>query len=317
MPHGKEMPMQIYEYPKENRIGKKCVLALGFFDGVHIAHRDLIKTARAIADERGVELGILTFGGGIKAKTERIYDSGEGLEIFESLGADFTVIYDFSAIKDMSAEEFVKKILIDELHCEVAVAGYNFRFGKGAAGDAAALTALMREGGAEAAIREEITDEGLPVSSTRIRDLLARGEMREAARLLGLPYYIKGRVEKGRGDGRALGFPTVNMALCAGGVPLRRGVYRSVTSIDGMLHASLTNVGTCPTFPKREAHAETYILDFSGDLYGKDVRVYLIDFMREEIAFSSPDELKMQINVDKNRVITENGDEKWQELGLK
>ena len=309
--------MQIYEYPKENRIGKKCVLALGFFDGVHIAHRDLIKTARAIADERGIELGILTFGGGIKAKTERIYSDAQKAEIFESLGADFTVIYDFSTIKDMSAEEFVKKILIEELCCSVAVAGYNFRFGKGALGDAEALARLMRECGSEAVIREEITDEGLPVSSTRIRDLLARGEMREAARLLGLPYYIKGRVEKGRGDGRALGFPTVNMALCSGGVPLRRGVYRSVTSIDGALHEGLTNVGTCPTFPEREAHAETYILDFSGDLYGKDVRVYLIDFMREEIAFSSPDELKMQINVDKNRVITENGDEKWQELGLK
>ena len=227
------------------------------------------------------------------------------------------MIYDFAAIKDMTAEEFVKKILIDELNCEVAVAGYNFRFGKGALGDAEALARLMHACGGEAVIREEITDAGLPVSSTRIRDLLARGDMREAARLLGLPYYIKGRVEKGRGNGRTLGFPTVNMALSPGGVPLRRGVYRSVTRIDGVLHASLTNVGTCPTFPERETHAETYILDFSGDLYGKDVRVYLIDFMREEIAFSSPDELKMQINIDKNRVITENGDEKWQELGLK
>ena len=309
--------MQIYEYPLENRTGEKCVLALGFFDGVHIAHRDLIQAAREIADERSLRLGVLTFGGEIKSGAKRIYESDEKTEIFESLGADFTVIYDFSCIKDMTAEEFVKKILVDELHCEVAVAGYNFRFGKGALGDAEALVRLMREWGGEAIIREEITDGSLPVSSTRIRDLLAKGEMREAARLLGLPYYIKGRVEHGNSTGRTLGFPTVNMAMYADRVPLRHGVYGSVTRIDGVLHASLTNIGTCPTFSEREAHAETYILDFSGDLYGKDIRVYLIDFMREEIAFSSPKELQMQINIDKNRVIKENGDIKWQELGLK
>ena len=309
--------MQIYRYPDEKRIKTGCVLALGFFDGVHIAHRDLIYAAKDEAARLGAEFGVFTFDGDIKSAAKKIYANGEREEILDSLGADFTVIYDFAAIKDMTAEEFVKKILVKEMGCTVAVAGYNFRFGKGALGDAEALVRLMSECGGEAVIREEITDEGLPVSSTRIRDLLARGEMREAARLLGLPYYIKGRVEKGRGDGRTLGFPTVNMALSKDSVPLRRGVYRSVTSIDGVLHASLTNVGTCPTFSERGAHAETYILDFSGDLYGKDVRVYLIDFMREEIAFSSPDELKMQINIDKNRVITENGDEKWQELGLK
>lgn len=308
--------MQIYEYPKENRTGKDCVLALGFFDGVHIAHRDLIKAARALADERRVELGILTFGGEIKSGTRRIYSDAQKAEIFEALGADFTVIYDFSAIKDMSTEEFVRKILIDELCCSVAVAGYNFRFGKGASGDAAALTALMREGGGEAHIREKITaPDGEAVSSTRIRDLLALGEVKLASELLGLPYYIKGRVEKGRGEGRTLGFPTLNMPV--GEAVLKRGVYRSATAVGERIYPSLTNIGTCPTFLARPSHAETYLIDFSGDLYGEDIRVYLLDFLREEIAFSSPNELKMQINIDKNRVISENGDEKWQELGLK
>ena len=309
--------MKIYEYPSENRIDGECVLALGFFDGVHIAHRDLILTAKQAADERSLPLGIFTFGGNIKSGVERIYTDNEKARIFESLGADFAVFANFAAIKDSSPEDFVNEILVSALGCRIAVAGFNFRFGKGAAGNAATLTELMAKRGGIAIIKNEITSDGKTVSSTRIRDLLISGRMREANSLLGAPYYIIGRVEHGNKTGRTLGFPTVNLPIAKGKIALRKGVYRSAIPIGNRIYSGVTNIGTCPTFDVREVHSETYILDFDGDIYGEEICVYLLDFMRDEIAFSTPNDLKMQINIDKNRAIKENGDITWQELGLK
>ena len=310
--------MVIYEYPKERRIKEKCVLALGFFDGVHIAHRDLILTAKEVAEKKGLPLGIFTFGGEIKAEAQRIYSDGERAEIFEALGASFTVIYDFSKIKDTSPEDFVKTILIEELDCVAAIAGFNFRFGKGAAGDAEMLSALMRKAGGEAVIREEITSrDGETISSTRIRELLVRGEMSSVQELLGAPYYIKGSVERGRGVGRTLGNPTVNIDFAKDKIIPRHGVYRAVALIGGKAYSAVTNVGVCPTFKERPAHSETHVLGLDGEIYGEKIKVLLLEFMRDEIAFSSPEELKMQINIDKNYAIKANGDIKWQEFGLK
>lgn len=312
--------MLIYEYPGENRISGECVLALGFFDGVHIAHRDLILTAKAVAKERGLSFGIFTFhsGGIIKNDAPRIYTDEEKGEIFESLGADFTVFADFSAIKDFSPEKFVNEILVCAINCRVAVAGFNFRFGKGASGNAKTLTVLMEGSGGETIIKNEITSEdGKTVSSTRIRELLKVGKMREVNSLLGTPYYIKGKVEHGNSTGRTLGFPTVNLPMLEEKAVMRLGVYRSAIPIGEKIYTGITNVGICPTFEARKVHSETYILDFDGDIYGENLCIYLMDFMRDEIAFSSPEALKMQINIDKNRAIKENGDITWQELGLK
>ena len=308
--------MQIYEYPGENIVNGECVLALGFFDGVHIAHRDLILTAKRTAEELGLPIGIFTFRGDIKNGVERIYTDSEKAVLFESLGVDFIVFADFAAIKDCSPEDFVDKILISALKCRVAVAGFNFRFGKGARGDAALLTELLKRDGSKAIIKKEVTsNDGKTVSSTRIRDLMVSGRMHEANALLGAPYYIIGRVEHGNSVGRTLGFPTVNLPIGDGKILPRSGVYRSAIPIGQKIYSGITNIGVCPTFEAREVHSETYILDFDGNIYGEEIRIFLIDFMRDEIAFSTPNELKMQINVDKNRAIEENGDLIWLATG--
>ncbi len=312
--------MVIYEYPfKEKQNIPECVMALGFFDGVHIAHRDLLKTAAEIVKERGLSLGVFTFGsdGRIKAESGRLYDDGEKAEIFEQLGADFTVYADFGAISDCSPEDFVKNILCRDLNCKVCVAGFNFRFGKGARADSARLCELMSEMGGEACICDEITAGGVTLSATLIRRLIAEGKIEEANRYLGAPYYIKGRVLHGRSDGRKIGFPTVNLSIDDGRVIPKFGVYRSAVVIDGRVYSGVSNVGVCPTFDGKEIRLETHIINFSGDLYGREMRVYLLGFLREERRFGSIDELKMQINIDKNTTIKENGDIKWQELGLK
>ena len=183
--------MVIYEYPKSEKLNiSECVLALGFFDGVHTAHRDLIREAARIAKERHLALGIFTFGSGgaIKANTDRLYDDGEKAEIFSQLGADFTVYADFNSISHFSAEEFVNRILVGDLNCKACVAGFNFRFGKGAVGNSATLSKLMEDNGGEAIICDEITADGATLSATMIRSLITSGRIEEANRHLGAPY---------------------------------------------------------------------------------------------------------------------------------
>ncbi|MBQ7387002.1 MAG: riboflavin biosynthesis protein RibF [Clostridia bacterium] len=311
--------MKSYFYPWENgeKHNVECVLALGFFDGVHAAHRELILSAKAAAKKLGLPLGIFTFrtGTAIKSAVRRLYGEDEKLELFESLGADFVISADFDKIKDISPEDFVKANLYSDIGCILCVAGFNFRFGRGAQGDADMLTRLMRECGGDALIKNELKIDGETVSATGIRALIEHGEIERANELLGAPYFLCGAVEHGRSVGTELGFPTVNMELGDDRVPLKRGVYRSAVMIDGKLYNALTNIGTCPTFDERREHAETYILDFSGDLYGRRLRVYLLGFLREEKRFESAGELAEQIKQDIKEAKNRNGETKWQVLG--
>ena len=312
--------MIVYEYPSNQKLNiPDCVLALGFFDGVHIAHRNLLLKARESAQEKGLAFGVFTFksDGGIKSNAGRLYDDAQKAEIFESLGADFTVYADFGAIANTSPEDFVNKMLCRDLSCKVCVAGFNFRFGKGASGDSTMLCSLMEGAGGECRICDEITADGTTLSATMIRNLISEGRIYEANNLLGALYYIKGRVLHGRRDGSKIGFPTANIKIEADRVVPRMGVYRSITTVDGEGYYSVSNVGTCPTFGENEIRLESHLLEYNGDLYGKEIRVYLIGFLRDEMRFDSVDELKMQIYIDKNRAIKENGDTKWQEHGLK
>lgn len=313
--------MTVYEYPKCISDGIKipsCALALGFFDGVHIAHRELMSVAKANAERLALPFGIFTFssGSGIKDSSPRLYADKERLSLFESLGADIVIMADFSQIRSLSPDSFVCDVLARDCGCRCCVAGFNFRFGKAAAGSASDLERLMRELGRSAVICDEMKRDGKTVSATLIRSYMAEGKIEEANALLGTPYFIKGRVAHGNHEGRRLGYPTVNMEIDCGRTLLRRGVYRSAVVVGDKIYSSLTNIGRCPTFDEREIHAETYILDFDGDLYGDEICVYLLGFLRDEARFSTPSELIEQINNDKKKAIKENGDLTWQELGL-
>jgi riboflavin kinase/FMN adenylyltransferase len=311
----------VYEYPFTEKPNiDRCVLALGFFDGVHVAHRDLLLKAKEAAMRRGLSFGIFTFesDGKIKAGARRLYDDEEKAEIFDSLGADFTVFADFSAISGCTPEDFVDRILIDDLCCRICVAGYNFRFGKGASAGAKELTEFMRRRDAEALICDEIkAKDGSPVSATVIRELIEEGKTEEANILLGAPYYIKGRVLHGRADGRKLGFPTANLEIGEGKIVPRLGVYRTAVDLDGRIISAVTNIGKCPTFMGESTRLEAHLIDFDGDLYGREIKVYILGFLRDEMRFDSLEELKAQIDIDKKATIKENGELTWQESGLK
>lgn len=310
--------MTVYEYRRGVKLPTDgCAVAIGFFDGVHLAHRELIREAVADARARGALAGVVTFASdsGVKPSALRIFSDEDRLSLFESLGADFAVVCRFSEIADMSGADFVTEALAGDIGALAVVAGYNFRFGKGASSDARDLEQYMAASGGRAIIKDACLYRGEPLSSSLIRTLLAEGDVGSAAEALGQPYFVSGSVSHGRGVGRGLGFPTVNLPEAPGRVKLKRGVYRCAVLVEGALYNAVTNVGVCPTYGGVDSHIEAHLLDFSGDLYGREVRIYFLGFLREERRFDSPEELKMQIKVDKNRTIEENGESLWQEIG--
>jgi riboflavin kinase/FMN adenylyltransferase len=300
--------VKIFKYPSDGTppLGR-CVTALGFFDGVHAAHRALIDYARSLADEAGLPLAVFTFPAecGVKGGTPRIYSTEARLSLFRDLGVEAVVIADFAMVADLSPEEFVREVLIGALDTQIAVAGFNYRFGKGAVGDAKMLENLMKRGGRVAKIHDELTKDGKTISATAVRRAIAEGDVLRARELLSVPYFIEGRIGHGNAVGRTLGYPTINMRLDDGYVMPRRGVYKTAVPIGEKLYTGLTNVGICPTFGEREMHAETYILDFEGDLYGERVRVYFMEFLRDEAVFESAEALARQIESDIKRVMEE------------
>ena len=307
------------DFAHDRHIKDRCVLALGFFDGVHMAHRKLIERAISIAEEKGLTPAVFTFPSEnerVKSSAKRIYSTEQKLSILESLGVKLCYVVDFGSVASLTPDGFIEKILIEKFGAEAVVCGYNFRFGKGASADAAYLKNALSALGRECEIIEEYTLDGNPLSSTYIRDLLSSADMRGAARALGMPYFIEGEVTRGDGRGRSLGIPTANLTLPNGRELLKRGVYASCVYLDGVRYPSITNVGACPTFGERETHSETLILQQVGNIYGKKIRVYLLDFIREEKLFDSKDELIMQINVDINHANAVYTETIWQEIGL-
>ncbi|MBR2930019.1 MAG: riboflavin biosynthesis protein RibF [Clostridia bacterium] len=277
-----------------------CVVALGFFDGVHLGHRALICDTVRLAKDRGCPSAVLTFPseGGIKSGISRIYPTDVKLSLIEGLGVDVCVLADFESVRDLSAEEFVGRVIVGSLGAEAALAGEDYRFGKGAGGDSDALVRLMRSYGKEAFIHrmESCTLDGKEtrISATLIRDYLTRGDVIAAARLLGAPYKIVSRVMHGEGLGRKLGFPTVNTELPDSSM-LRSGVYQTRIRVGERAYTALTNVGTCPTFGERRLHAESFIIDFDEQIYGERVEIEFLSFIREERSFASAEELISEV----------------------
>ena len=311
------MDIRHYRYPEKLNI-EKCAVALGYFDGVHIGHRELISLLVREAKAEGLKSYVLTFEDNL-AKTKKtqsiIYNTEEKLRIFESLGVDGVIVADFSSISGLSPESFVFDVLIDSLGVELAISGYNFRFGKFAAADSSRLIELMEDKGKRALVLSERRVDGKPLSATVIRELIGEKLLDEATKMLGIPYYVEGTVERGLGLGTGFGFPTVNIPIRETS-PLASGVYRTAVKIGDRLYTGVTNVGSCPTVKEREIHTETLIADFDGNLYGQNIKIYFLGYLREERLFDSVDELRDQIYFDRNRSIEENGDLTWLATGL-
>jgi riboflavin kinase / FMN adenylyltransferase len=280
---------------------RPSAIALGTFDGVHRGHRSILGTALARARSAGLDAVACTFD---RHPMEILHPDRaplpittveERLALIGETGIDTVIVLAFTReLAAIEPEAFVKDVLLDRLRAREIVVGYNHRFGRAARGDARLLGDLSSRFGFQAHVVPPTTVDGLAVSSSEIRAALQRGDVSGAARSLGRPYGISGAVTSGAGRGRTLGFPTANIAPdCA---PLvARGVYRGVVTFDGGRHPAVVNVGVRPTFGETALAIEAHLLDFSGDLYGRRVRLDFLARLRDEMRFASVEDLKAQV----------------------
>jgi len=283
--------------------GTGTAVALGMFDGVHTGHRAVFERAESFGKD-GAEAAVFTFDseslGSKHGKDYRyIVPNSHKLEMIREAGIKNIYCADFSELKDYEAEEFVKVVLADRMNAVMVVCGPDFRFGKGAAGDVAALKKYGQKYGFEVSTVEPVVTDGDTVSSSRIRKLLTAGEIQKANRLLGYRYRIKQSVSDGNHIGRTIDFPTVNQKFSEGQLIPAYGVYATETCVDGIRYSSVTNIGVKPTVESScEPLAETHILGFSGNLYGRVIEVSFSEYLRGERKFASLEELKAQIAAD-------------------
>jgi riboflavin kinase/FMN adenylyltransferase len=279
------------------------VVALGNFDGVHLGHQAVMRRAVEEGRRRGARVVAATFDPhprailGPRVQPKLLTTLELRREALLRYGADEVRVIRFDQeLSKKSPEEFVRDVLVGEIGAEAVVVGENFRFGHRAAGDVAELERLMRSYGAEVfavAVEDEAGKGG--ISSTRIRELVAQGEVGLAASLLGRPYVLRGEVAVGDRRGRILGFPTANVVPDQAVVVPARGVYAGFVRVGKALYPACTNVGLAPTFERGESRVEAYLIDFEGDLYGRVVDVSFVHRIRPEKRFSGVEELKEQI----------------------
>lgn len=270
--------------------------ALGSFDGLHLGHRQVIGNTLSAP---GLRPAVITFQQNPSVSLQKkpvplLTTNEQKLALLEEMGVEVVYLLSFEQIRDMEPEDFVEALYrvcrVRALSC-----GFNFRFGKNGRGDAGLLKELCREKGMELSVTPPVSVAGETVSSTRIRACLEQGDVQQAGQLLGRPFGYDFEVTHGRQLGRTWGTPTINQPFPAGYVLPRFGVYASLVEVEGQKYYGVTNIGVKPTVGSDCALSETWIPEFSGDLYGKKVPVELLDFIRPERKFDSLEQLKNEI----------------------
>ncbi len=286
-------------------------LTIGNFDGVHRGHQYIIEQLKATARARQLPAVALTFD----PHPVKLLHPQKGLQLLlpfaerarllERAGIDVLVTAEFTfELAQTPAEVWVQEVLLDLLHVQELLIGYDFSFGRGRDGNAAHLTTLGEQYGFAVHQMAAVIEDGWPISSSRIRRLAAAGEMDTAMKLLGRPFHLRGVVAHGDHRGRGLGFPTANVATTWEMAP-HIGVYAAVAVVEGQPRAAAVNVGKNPTFELNELRIEAYLLDFAGDLYSKEIELHFVHRLRDEKKFQSVDQLieAMHRDVEKTRAI--------------
>ena len=279
-------------------------LTVGNFDGVHLGHRELLrKTVSRSRDSGGIAVALTFSPHPVRffspgARFYEITTEEEKADLIARMGIDVLVIESFDGgIGRMLPDEFAREILSRRLRARWVTVGYDFTFGRNRTGSPALLVEAGRDLGFEVDIVPPLVRGGLIVSSTRIRDLLLAGRVREAEELLCRPYRMSGPVVTGAGRGKKLGFPTANIQFSQELVPLP-GVYVVEAKIGGVLHRAVASVGFTPTFGENSLGVEVHVMDFHRDIYGEEVAVYFRDRIRDERKFKRVQDLVRQIEKD-------------------
>ena len=300
--------MEVLHFPEDPRppwLGHP-VLALGNFDGLHRGHLKILERVKRGAIERGGTPMAMTFDPHPPRVVRPdkapplLMTKEQRLEALQDAGISCVAVVRFTReLSHWDPETFVRTVLVEWLRVSEVWVGANFLFGHERSGNFTLLRTLGQRYGFRAEKIDPVRYKEFVVSSTRIRRLVAEGRMDEAAALLGHAYYVDGRIVEGRRRGREIGFPTANLTSANELVP-PHGVYATTLLIDGLVHAAVTNIGVNPTFGDHtETSIETHVLQYDGDLYGRDVRLGFVQRLRDERRFADVDGLKAQIEADR------------------
>lgn len=288
---------------------KDMALTIGVFDGVHLGHKKLLSKLKKEASKNDLMTGVITFSQhpqeviSPQTRLPNLTDLDQRRELLKNEGIDIVIILPFDAeMAKLSARQFITS-LKKHLRLRSLVIGPDFALGKSREGDAAALRTLGQEMGFTVTVVPPMKINGEVVSSTAIRAALTKGDMEKAHRLFGRFFSLHGRIVRGEGRGAKLGFPTANISISPQQALTTDGIYATRAYIDGKVYKSATNIGTRPTFNGHHRTVEVYIIDFKGDLYGKDLKIEIIERVRDEKKFSSIEELKKQMEEDVKRAV--------------
>ena len=291
--------LEIIEYGKDE-YAFPSLLVLGCFDAIHVGHRELFKKARLQAKINGLDLGVMMFRDGKGGR--QVYSFEERVAMLSAYNVKFVLVIDFTPeFKQIAPLDFLAGIE-EKINVKAYMSGKDFRFGKGAKGKSSTLKnfAEDEENGVWYMPVKDVAVDGEKVSTTLVKSCLDSGDVIKAARLLGENYFVEGEVVPGehRGSG-VLGFPTVNINYPDWKYPVKQGVYKVEVEIDGATYPGIANYGGRPTFGDNRVVLEVHISGIDGDLYGKKVKVSFVAYMRDIVAFASPEELSARLALDK------------------
>ena len=279
-------------------------VSLGNFDGVHKGHQKLMKENIKISKTKNLRPSVLLFKENTKnilnGEREYLTSLEDKIEILKNLGIECFCLLEFSdKFKDLSPYEFIEEILYKKLNTKYVIVGDNYRFGKMAKGDIKTLKKYEEDFAYKTKVVDFELDDGKIINSTDIRQMVREGKIEKANKDLGHPFKMQGKVIKGAQRGRLLNFPTANLKPSFKYVTAKSGVYFTRVNIDRDFYYALTDIGTNPTFENKKMKIETYIMDFSKDIYGKNISIEFLEYLRPDYKFNSPEELISQMEKDK------------------
>ena len=296
--------MKIFDLNKRNNVD--IVIALGFFDSIHVGHTSIIKKAQELAKDLRACSAVFTFENDIDkvvgGSTGLVLTFEERLKKLSKLSVDSVVSTVFTKeFSKLSPFEFFN-LLVENFNVKAIACGRDYRFGYKGSGDVELMKGLCIDRGIHLLVVDDVTLNLTRVSTTQIKEFLLQGNIQKANILLGENYSISGVVTRGRAVGREMGFPTANVLIASEKLKIKNGVYKTRVEIDGKEYKCITNYGARPTFNLEEVLTETYIDGFKGDLYDKNITIYFDEYIRECVKFDSVEQLILQLQKDVEKI---------------
>lgn len=297
--------MKVYETLQEITLNQKRGIALGIFDGMHLGHRHILRELMDICREKSLRPSVFTFVSPYGPEENRcLLEIEDKYALLEEIGIEDVFVADMSEeFRSIRAVDFLKYILQEKLQVKAIVMGEDARFGADAQGDIHFLADYTAKNDMTYKVAADVLYCNERISSSRIRDCLSQGELDAVTAMLTQPYKLRGVVERGREIGSRKGFPTANFPYPAKRARLRNGVYATVAHCSAGTFSSISNIGVSPTITEETPlRVETYLYNFDGSLYGEEIEVEFLSFVRSELRFDSVDELTKAVQLDLENV---------------